>query len=488
MPYYGKISLACSLCRTRKIKCDQLRPSCSQCLRISATCTGYRDPKSTVFRHYSYITEKRKPLPESFESADSDIEMALKSVTKSHRLDGSLSISTNDLVTSLFYGYFTVGGSPTGHLFTSWLPKNIPNTDNDASLAAFRATGYALLFAITKSQDQLAMARQKYSKALYLTRQALESPDTSQTCWIVRIILLLSLFETFACTSYASLLMVHQHFAGAAALLRTQDLYNKENPLSKDELQVFLLLRRRLVATSLMRKMPIATAVIRWSEAVKKIMTPDELWSSELWDGIAQLANLQAKLATNQPANYANYIQPLEQQDRHLSTWANRLPQSWRYEIRSRQFKDEDYPTYYYKYIDYNVALDWTHYRVARCIIHHTILKFSQTADVTIPSSILSNQIVNSERIIQSLCDDICATVPYFLRQTDQSSSSKPGIDALDLVWPLHMTVNMDCAPLSQRLWAQGKLQEIGETMGISLASQLAAVLKPAWLQVNANR
>ena len=53
MVFCGKPSKGCGECRSRKIRCDQARPTCSQCVKGNRTCPGYRDQLSLMFRDES---------------------------------------------------------------------------------------------------------------------------------------------------------------------------------------------------------------------------------------------------------------------------------------------------------------------------------------------------------------------------------------------------------------------------------------------------
>ncbi|KLU87404.1 hypothetical protein MAPG_06404 [Magnaporthiopsis poae ATCC 64411] len=53
MVYCGKASQGCQNCRTRRIKCDKIKPECSQCVRVHKKCPGYRDQLSLMFRDES---------------------------------------------------------------------------------------------------------------------------------------------------------------------------------------------------------------------------------------------------------------------------------------------------------------------------------------------------------------------------------------------------------------------------------------------------
>ncbi|KAK3997350.1 hypothetical protein QBC44DRAFT_93408 [Cladorrhinum sp. PSN332] len=59
MVYCGKASQGCQSCRTRRIKCDKVRPQCAQCVRVGKQCPGYRDQLSLMFRDESSKVIKR---------------------------------------------------------------------------------------------------------------------------------------------------------------------------------------------------------------------------------------------------------------------------------------------------------------------------------------------------------------------------------------------------------------------------------------------
>lgn len=59
MVYCGKASQGCQSCRTRRIKCDKVRPQCAQCIRVGKQCPGYRDQLSLMFRDESSKVIKR---------------------------------------------------------------------------------------------------------------------------------------------------------------------------------------------------------------------------------------------------------------------------------------------------------------------------------------------------------------------------------------------------------------------------------------------
>lgn len=59
MVYRGKPSLGCELCRRRKIRCDQTRPACGQCIKHGVDCPGYRDLGTSNFLDESQAVIRR---------------------------------------------------------------------------------------------------------------------------------------------------------------------------------------------------------------------------------------------------------------------------------------------------------------------------------------------------------------------------------------------------------------------------------------------
>jgi hypothetical protein len=230
-----------------------------------------------------------------------------------------------------------------------------------------------------------------------------------------------------------------------------------------------------------MRKIPVPKSVTQLPEAIKMVMAPDELLSSELWDIIALLADLQGKMTIEQPTDKGSYMQSLEELDHSLKGWASRLPPSWRFN-QKQDIKTEFDPCHYSTYPSHTIATVWNHYRIARCLIQITRLDYLHKhagVDTGLPTPNQSEQITELESTTQTLCNDICATVPYFLQQTDEQGDSKPGIGAFEVVWPLFFCASITSLSSEQRLWARRKLYEIGSDMGIPMARQLADVMKP---------
>jgi hypothetical protein len=216
---------------------------------------------------------------------------------------------------------------------------------------------------------------------------------------------------------------------------------------------------------------------------VKKLMLPDQLLSTELCDIIVRLANLRAAMASRVPPNSDSSVPILQQLDSDLENWASGLPSYWSYELCTSDTPSKTYTPYlcYHKYSGFSIATVWNQYRVARCLVNAQLLSYMESSPAAYTSSLPSTIFKQSERvkeIIRNTCTDICASVPYFFRQTNQNNTQNPGIGAMEVMWALFICADMQCVPEMQRLWAIQQLERIGYRMWIAQALAFADLAK----------
>ncbi|KAG7419695.1 Aspercryptin biosynthesis cluster-specific transcription regulator atnN [Fusarium oxysporum f. sp. rapae] len=70
-----KVKTGCANCKQRRIKCDEARPACTQCVRSNKTCTGY-PPPSRSSRPFEEIRIAPKPMPAYDAQASSSTSIA----------------------------------------------------------------------------------------------------------------------------------------------------------------------------------------------------------------------------------------------------------------------------------------------------------------------------------------------------------------------------------------------------------------------------
>jgi hypothetical protein len=106
-----------------------------------------------------------------------------------------LSTPENESALLLFFQYLDVQDTASGHTVSSCLPQNISTTEEDALYLAVSSIGYARLSKLTNSPERLATARQKYGRAVRKTYNFIETATVFETCAVIRVILILAMFE-----------------------------------------------------------------------------------------------------------------------------------------------------------------------------------------------------------------------------------------------------------------------------------------------------
>ena len=160
----------------------------------------FRDQRPAI-EQKAYFRAASQLLAKSEDKKDQTLPefMQFGSVTAwSHHtphLVRSIPISESGLIPSLFFQYFDVEDTASGHSLASCLPQTISDAEDDALSVAVSSVGYALLSNISKSSNKLAMARQKYGIAVRLTCNIMQTYVAPETCWVVRVILILAFFE-----------------------------------------------------------------------------------------------------------------------------------------------------------------------------------------------------------------------------------------------------------------------------------------------------
>ncbi|KAK4140101.1 uncharacterized protein C8A04DRAFT_32388 [Dichotomopilus funicola] len=59
MGFDGTPSKGCQTCRTRRVKCDETKPTCKQCAKARRDCPGYRDDFDIVLRNENHAARRR---------------------------------------------------------------------------------------------------------------------------------------------------------------------------------------------------------------------------------------------------------------------------------------------------------------------------------------------------------------------------------------------------------------------------------------------
>ncbi|KAJ5624569.1 hypothetical protein N7510_000878 [Penicillium lagena] len=227
MVYRGKPSAGCDVCRVRKIKCDQGRPTCSQCRAATRTCPGYRDQLSLLFQNET-ATVIRKVKGAGLGSCESSTEPCTEhSVENRHRRPtrGKSGRQVNDSMCSdqwtykyplpilafatdrIFqarcfffntYSRLTISNLAREHSINGSLSGT--SLGKKALMASIESVGLANMGNLYSSPGLLNSARIKYSLALNQINAALGDPIQARQDTTLAAIICISFYEV-SCSS-----------------------------------------------------------------------------------------------------------------------------------------------------------------------------------------------------------------------------------------------------------------------------------------------
>ncbi|PKX95376.1 Zn(II)2Cys6 transcription factor domain-containing protein [Aspergillus novofumigatus IBT 16806] len=169
--------LGCENCRSRRIKCNQLRPRCSQCARAGLQCSGYRTLLDLVFQDQTARIAQKYPAT----------DMTLHGKARHHNPTFFVpAMPMEDIALQHYMEQFTITSGPSP-LRGQELPKII--------VTSVISVGLAALAAAHRDPHLMQLARRKYATALRLLARAIHDPERSLGAHTATSSFNLSMFE-----------------------------------------------------------------------------------------------------------------------------------------------------------------------------------------------------------------------------------------------------------------------------------------------------
>ncbi|KAI0863418.1 hypothetical protein F4860DRAFT_511810 [Xylaria cubensis] len=211
MVFPGRFSTGCKLCRQRKIKCDENRPSCRRCHIYGQPCPGYAD--QFHFRFDKTASKQENPparqqcrgksqaprQPQSLQQAAANSNQnAVQTVcnTRPPAIMPPLEVSYDDISLCYFVRRFVTPDENDrlpGHL--SFLPS-LYNHDGHGllELATLSVAQMAAYNQFGSNQFRL-QSYQNYGRAVRVLRRTIETEDEATDDKVLAAVLLLCMFK-----------------------------------------------------------------------------------------------------------------------------------------------------------------------------------------------------------------------------------------------------------------------------------------------------
>ncbi|KAI1385234.1 uncharacterized protein F4822DRAFT_432083 [Hypoxylon trugodes] len=460
MVYCGKPSKGCQMCRTRRIKCDETKPTCNQCAKSRRQCPGYKDEFDLVFRNETQATERRA------RKAGSKKALALKTSSKT---DQSLSISPvysstsssssnkspldnqRAIIPSLnipvehqaschfVANFILVPSEGSGRGFMDFVIPLLRQEDQGQGHLrhAFNACSMAFLNNRGGTGGRFAdKALHEYTKALNGTNAALRSPEMQLADSTLAAVLLLGLFESIT-AKQIGMLNWGSHTEGAIQLVRAR---GKKQLKSNVGLALFAAVRTQMIIHSLTSGTAPIMGAEWWIDDAVRDGTAAKCHRLMIKTGElrAEVTRLMSGTSASNPSSSSSYqssganvdvmldmIRRVQAADREVVAWMRDVPEEWSY--RTVAWEDgptgaatpdysklEVFPGRVDVYRDFYIASVWNTARTARLVLASLVVRCA--AWVCSPVDYRTTpEYATAARTCVDTITDIIASVPYHL-------------------------------------------------------------------------
>ncbi|KAJ5569539.1 uncharacterized protein N7459_008969 [Penicillium hispanicum] len=520
MPFYGRPSKNCQSCRDRRIKvrvdgsptrcesdtpaaqCDRLEPVCSQCRRAGKSCGGYRDVPAFLFRdendkaaRWSAVAKAKSEirrlradgslvLPDSRSAKPHST--ASRHVFQSRRprvefvpaVPTSVPASAEVRGLAFFFLRFVAAVSGTAELPTSEASGPfLRNMSLEPSLRnALVAVGVAALSNVTRDKALLPVARERYLTAINFVREAVASPGEAGLGHIVKIIVMLSLYEMVCCTpSQIDSWAVHVN--GVMALLKETNRVPVRGMLdARPHLQLYFV----AVIKYCLTQGDVPLELLDWSPDRVPAVGPDDQPVIDLADILIRFVKLHYYIRENPYCDQTVVILSLISLDDELDEWERNLPEKWAVIVKESKDLQHTFHGKYYVYNDLWASRDLNHYHWARLLVNEMILSRLATIQSPALGDLKQRQRSRSLDTISRMAAGICAGAASQIGlfgcgfPTTRILPCLPPLNGVFLLlFPLAVAGSAAGAPKEVRPWVVNMLQKIGHTMGIHQALEL---------------
>ncbi|RHZ57483.1 Zn(II)2Cys6 transcription factor domain-containing protein [Aspergillus thermomutatus] len=477
MVFRGRPSKACQRCRTRRLKCDYRRDSCTPCLRAAVVCHGYRDPQEIRIEDQTEDA-RRKAL--------------LKS--KPARLtEGSLSFSIETQARMIFFAHYVSVGSRGWDFLIRWeCETEVAPRWLDASIDA---VSLALLAHQHVSLPLLSLARQRYALALGVMRQTLRSPPKARDS-LIAASLLLDLFEKITHSEASIIQFWPSHVNGTLALIQKMGVQHFEDRFALRIISRFL---TNYIISCVASAHAVAKDVCILRDHLERRLNlkDDPKWKIS-WLTI-QYAAFRSGVRTARWSLQESMARA-QDLDQALLALSQNIPPDWQPDRRILR-----YPLLHvYRqqmdcYPDRHVTQAWNVLRQVRIQLNEYLLESYETL-----SAIQGvNQLAASEAALSNIAAlslEVYASVPQYASYACRSKRSKgqavgtdlsvapqkgcdkvhtPSelLDCYTLLFPMYVAARSRAAPVDQRQWVSYMFHYISDHFGIRNALLLAQLL-----------
>ncbi|KAF1963629.1 hypothetical protein CC80DRAFT_397724 [Byssothecium circinans] len=486
MPYTGKPSKGCGTCKSRRIKCDEKRPICGNCIKSGRECPGYRDEFDLMFRDENKAMEKktRKNSGKSGKSQGTRSNTPTSTLTSPSRtspattprsgiepnsgqlepipqfetpfdqnawltflwnlensVPSSITLSPEFEAVPFFFRNF-VSLPQQADSMRGYLELLVPLYNRASPSSALHLATIAVSLAACGSYpgrgSLQADAARTYGQALGKLNEDLQDPAAAKSDESILATLLFSLYETITSTN-DTIKGWGSHVDGAVALMKLRGTEQFKDPMSH---AVFRAVRTMMITSCVQRSKPVddpfpgAEGWIGTDISEENAANRLTLLCINLPDIRARAnALITSPYDTSLESEALSILEFAQMVDENLRQWYQTLPPTWQHQIVGIVNEPIEDPATanmwigeQHVYHDVPLASIVNDYRVCRIFCQRVILRCTTWISSN-PTHDLSSVYNQAVYVIQQMVDDICACVPFHLSYDMQPAAQELGQD-----------------------------------------------------------
>ncbi|KAI1117768.1 hypothetical protein F5Y14DRAFT_322586 [Nemania sp. NC0429] len=528
MVYCGKPSRGCQMCRTRRIKCDETRPTCAQCAKSRRQCPGYKDDFDLVFRNETQATERRalgigkksQPKRPARQPALPIVAMGTSGGWSLTSLPGP---SMEEQASCHFIANFVLlpkDGRTVGYL--DYVLPLLREEGPDSHIQhAFNACSLAFMDNRRGVGNGCwSKALGEYGIALSKTNGALRDRDSQHSDVTLAAVILLGMFESISAKQLDTLSW-GSHIEGAVQMVKAR---GKRQTRTKRGLQLFIAVRTLMSIYCLTAQQSVNSMGADWwldnSIFSKTAATVQRLMirTSEVRSQVMHLIGTYVWTPDN-AGLMLEVIRKAQAVEQEVVAWQQSVPEDWHprtvvtrdhgndydYDRDDDDDDDDVFAGHVDVYSDVWIGSVANSARAVRLILHSLIMRC--VAWVCSPADYRTTpEYATAAAVSREAIAGIIASAPYFLgwhlekkkKNTRRSGEPGPGpgprpsasfgtfacgeeadgsggggakgLAAYLLTWPLTCVMSNDHTTDAQRAWVLERLRKIGSELGIKYA------------------
>ncbi|OCK85394.1 hypothetical protein K432DRAFT_377746 [Lepidopterella palustris CBS 459.81] len=528
MSYRGRPSKGCQMCRSRKVKCDETKPTCKRCAKADHECK-YRDDADLYFRNETAVAAQRaeegwrkrstKQLKSSQSSqsppSDSD-SLSTTNPNAQHRtLSREIKPDLHQLAWQRFCFDFVIPNLSTDARSVAtgvleFLPSMYEKCSPESPLwAAVAAVSYANFDGRFKSPEARLLGSEFCGRALRLIQTAIGDPLQARSDETLLSVYLLGIWENLTAPEYNGSWIAHK--SGSVALLRLREPYMSSTTISA---RLFDLVYIQMLIGNFQSNEEPPLSLETWVDMVHtanpgnpNLLAPVIRLMKLIHSAVSTLAQRKRMIPfignSNGTIAAVELLKESRALDSQFQLWEDNVPETWRFRVLQNHpslhgtfdpkwvkliLDHEGAPSFVHMYPTLKKAFAWNFYRTARLFLNRVMyelidgLASSPCSDTVWASSVELLDRTHIEFQLARLTEEICASV---ISHFTVNIANKPNSNSVDdvcamrgytLIWPLAVVKTLRAGmingiePISRRKWIDNILEFLRDELGIAKA------------------